>query len=328
MKNLKSLAFLGSIILILFSACEKDTIISDPIIGTGNGNNFPTSNVMNFFDNNLTDAIITHNATASSVTQTFTGSKGYTFTFGPNTFSDCNGNSVTGNFQIEYVEATTKNEMLKINRPTFTNNGELLESGGIVYLNVTQNGQQLCINDAEPVAITIPTQNFTPMQYFVGSSDANNNFGWDLDDTENVTLGEAPDSTNFEQNTFLIYEFEMDSIGWINCDFFYNSANPLTGVEVILPDTFNGGNSLVFIFYETINAVANLHDYDEDGTFDLGSGYSTPEGMDVTFIIVSELDGLFYYNLTASTITNNHSEVISSLTAIDETALELILDNL
>jgi hypothetical protein len=41
---------------------------------------------------------------------------------------------------------------------------------------------------------------------------------------------------------------------------------------------------MVFIFYETINAVANLHDYDEDGTFDLGSGYSTPINMDVTFI--------------------------------------------
>ncbi len=328
MKNIKSIAILGSLILVSLTACEKETVITDTVTvtGTSNGNNMPASNVMSFFENNLTDATATHNATASTGTQTFTGSKGYTFTYGPNTFNDCNGNSVTGNFQIEYVEATTKNEMLKINRPTFTNDGKLLESGGIVYLNATQNGQQLCINDAEPVSVTIPTANYSPMQYFVGSSDANNDFGWDLDDTENVTLGDL-DSTDFEQNTFLIYEFEMDSVGWINCDYFYGS-DPLTGVEVILPDTLDGGNSMVFIFYETINAVANLHDYDEDGTFDLGSGYSTPEGMDVTFIIVSEVNGVFYYNLSASTITNNHVEVISSVTAIDETALELILDNL
>jgi hypothetical protein len=327
MKNIKTLSLLTSLMLVILLGCEKETVLTETVNG-GNGGSFtPTSNVMAIFEDNLEDATQTFNANSSTSYQTLTGIKGYTFTFGPNTFTYSNGSPVNGSFEIQYIEATTKNEMLKLNRPTFTNNGELLESGGIVYLNATQNGQQLSINDAEPVAITIPTDNPMSMQYFVGRSDTIDDFGWDLEDNEDVTIGGTADST-FEQGNFLIYEFTMDSVGWINCDYFYSTGDPLTGVEVILPDTFNGGNSLVFIFYENINAVANLHDYDLDGTFDLGSGYSTPVEMDVSFIIVSEINGDFYYNVTSSTITDNHLEVIPSLTLIDELALELLLDNL
>ena len=99
------------------------------------------------------------------------------------------------------------------------------------------------------------------------------------------------------------FNFEIDSIGWINCDYFYNSADPLTQVEVVLPNTFNGINSAVFIYYSDINSVASLSDYDADGTFDLGASYSTPVGMDVTFVVISENGGSYFYQSSIATIT-------------------------
>ena len=127
---------------------------------------------------------------------------------------------------------------------------------------------------------------------------------------------------------FFNYNFTMDSIGWINCDYFYNSTDPLTGVNVILPDDHNGSNTLIFIYYSDINSVANMHDYDNDSNFDLGSGYSTPVGMDITFVTISEIDSIFYYNLTNTTLTNNHVEEINSLTPVSEEDLQTIIDNL
>jgi len=95
-----------------------------------------------------------------------------------------------------------------------------------------------------------------------------------------------------------------------------------------LPDTFNGNNSAVFIYYSDINSVASLSDYDEDGTFDLGASYSTPIGMDVTFVVISESNSTFYYTFVTSTITQDHVEVIGSLTSATEAELEALLNNL
>ena len=216
-----------------------------------------------------------------------------------------------------------------LNRPTFTHSGRLLVSGGVVYLNATQNGQQLSINDSYPVMVSIPTDNYIPMDFFDGSFDNQGGFGWDESEDDTVfinTNGNGQDSTFFED--FFSFDFEIDSIGWINCDYFYNSADPLTQVEVVLPDTFNGDNSAVFIYYSDINSVASLSDYDSDGTFDLGASYSTPVGMEVTFVVISESGGTFFYNFVTNTITQDHLEVISTLTSVTEAELEVLLNNL
>jgi len=313
---------------VFFFSCEKeiDNVILPPNIGTTPA----TSEIGKFFEDNLENATQTINVNSSNSNQTITSNKGFTYTFGPNTFINASGNPVSGSFTIEVVEATTKKEMMMINRPTFTHSGRLLVSGGIVSLNATQDGQQLSINDSEPVSASIPTDNYLPMDFFDGSLDSLGGFGWDEseDDTVITNTGNnnGQDSTFFED--MFSFDFEIDSIGWINCDYFYDSNDPLTQVEVVLPDTFNGDNSAVFIYYSDINSVASLSDYDADGTFDLGASYSTPVGMDVSFIVISEYNGSFYYQLAEATITQDHIEVISVLTLLTVDELEIILNSL
>ena len=87
----------------------------------------------------------------------------------------------------------------------------------------------------------------------------------------------------------------------------------MTGVQVELPDSFDGNNSAVFIYYNTINSVASLYDSDNNGIFDLGASYSTPVGIDISFIVLSEnSNGDFYYAIVNSTIINGHYQTISS----------------
>ena len=247
--------------ILFFSSCEKET--ETVIIPSNINPALVLVKSIAFFEDNLDEATQTINVNSSASNQSITSDKGIVYTFGSNTFINTLGNPVSGSFNIELVEALTKKEMMLLNRPTFTHSGQLLVSGGVVYLNATQNGQQLSINDSDPVMVSIPTDNYIPMDFFDGSFDNQGGFGWDESEDDTVitnTNGNGQDSTFFED--FFSYNFEIDSIGWINCDYFYNSPDPLTQVEVVLPDTFNGDNSAVFIYYSEINSVASLSDYD------------------------------------------------------------------
>ena len=324
MKKSLSIFALVSIALFTFYSCEKET---DVIVIPSTINPTPTSDINKFFEDNVEDATQTININPSS-SQTFTSNKGITYLFNANTFVNSSGATVGGNITIELIEALTKKEMMMMNKPTFTHSGELLVSGGIVYLNATQNGQQLSINDNNPVSVSIPTNNSSvPIDFFDGSFDNQGGFGWDESEDDTVITNTNGNDTT-EQDFWFSFDFEIDSIGWINCDYFYNSGDPLTQVEVVLPDTFNGDNSAVFIYYDDINSVASLTDYDTDGTFDLGANYSTPVGMDVSFVVISESNGSYFYALANATITQNHIQIIGSLLEVTEAELEIILNAL
>jgi hypothetical protein len=274
-----------------------------------NPNPTPTSTIGDFFKGNLEDATQTFSVAPNSYS--ITGDKGTVITFSSNTFTYANGQAVEGNFTIELIEAQHKRDMLLLNKQTVTTNGQLLVSGGVVYINATTpNGQQLSINDSSPVQASIPSNDFIVMDYFIGGEDTNGDFGWELSDDNTVTTNTNNVDSGF--GGFFIFDFEIDSMGWINCDYFYSSGDPLTDVEVDLPEEYNGSNTMVFVYYSDINAVANMNDSDEDGIFNLGYGYETPIGMDVSFIVVSEIDGSYYYAIVSATITDNHLETIDS----------------
>ena len=323
MKKSLSIFALVSIALFTFYSCEKET---DVIVIPSTINPTPTNEINKFFEDNIEDATQTININPSS-SQTFTSNKGITYSFNASTFVNSSGATVSGNITIELIEALTKKEMMMMNKPTFTHSGELLVSGGIVYLNATQNGQQLSINDNNPVSVSIPTNSYVPMDFFDGSFDNQGGFGWDESEDDTVITNTNGNDTT-EQDFWFSFDFEIDSIGWINCDYFYNSGDPLTQVEVVLPDTFNGDNSAVFIYYDDINSVASLSDYDTDGTFDLGASYSTPVGMYVSFVVISESNGSYFYAIVNATIIQDHIEIISSLTEVTEAELEIILNAL
>ena len=306
-KLLFGIALIFSIVLVACKKEEPEVIVLPPI-----DNPTPTSSISTFFDNNLESEIQIFTINPST-NYMVTGINGTTLFFNANTFEDMNGNTVSGPIEIEMIETQSSKDMLLWNRPTTTTNGQLLVSGGIVYVNVSQGGNQLSINDNAPIQASVPSNNYIAMDYFTGSEDNDGRFGWELDDADTVITNTA-DTTNWNPNGggLFTFDFTIDSIGWINCDYFYGIGDPLTGVQVELPDTFNGSNSAVFIYYSNLNSVASLWDSDEDGVFDLGSTYATPIGQNISFVVISEINGSFYFTIVNSTIVNGHYEIISS----------------
>ena len=309
------------ITLVLFNACKKED--DSPSGNTNNGSN-NTNIVLDFFKDNLNDAKQVTSLDISAGAWLY-GNYGTYIYMSDCSFLDSDGNQVTGTIEFELIEAQTNLDMLKLNRPTFTSDGQLLVSGGILYVNASQNGEDLIINPNCGLEVNMPNysnnSNNGNMQYFSGDVDLNGVFGWDLEEDVTVITPQDFDTSGFY--------FPIDSVGWINCDYFNTNA-PLTGVQVELPSGFNGSNSQCFIYYNSINSLAGLYDGDQNGVFDLGAGYETPVGLSVKFIALSgDSVNDYYYHITSNTATTmNHYEIIPNMTGpISHADLPMLFDS-
>jgi hypothetical protein len=321
----KYLGLFMLIALVLFNACKKED--DSPNSNNNNGNN-NTNIVLDFFNDNLNDA---KQVTSIDITTGayIYGNYGTYIYISDCSFLDSDGNQVTGIIEFELIEAQTKLDMLKLNRPTFTSDGQLLVSGGILYVNARQNGQDLTINPDCRLTANMPnnTNNGQDgiMQYFSGDVDIDGVFGWDLEEEDTVVTGQV-----VWGDIGFGFDFQIDSVGWINCDYFYSTQSELTGVEVELPNGYDGSNSQCFIYYNSINSLAGLGDGDQDGIFTLGALYSTPVGMDVKFIAISgdTISNDYYYHITGNTtVTLNHFETVLIMDGpITHSDLEIILN--
>ena len=106
------------------------------------------------------------------------GKNGTVIVFPTGSVVDEDGAVVTKDIQVELAEAYSVEEMLLSNLMT-TSNGELLETDGMFYLNLTQKGKQLFMDTDNPIRIEIPTQNKKQgMSIYEGIRDENGNMNW------------------------------------------------------------------------------------------------------------------------------------------------------
>ncbi|MCI5056870.1 MAG: hypothetical protein MRY83_12220 [Flavobacteriales bacterium] len=95
-----------------------------------------------------------------------------------NAFLDANGKVVEGPFDIEYKEALNPEDILKAGLST-KSGSNLLETGGMFYLNATKNGQQLYFNPDQKIMADVPTKDAKEdMQLFEGVRQADGSIDW------------------------------------------------------------------------------------------------------------------------------------------------------
>lgn len=88
---------------------------------------------------------------------TLTSKGGVKLTIAKNTFVDSKGNAIKGDIEIEYKEALNPTDIVLGNMTT-TYNGKFLESGGMVYINATANGEQLSIANNKSIDFDVPAK--------------------------------------------------------------------------------------------------------------------------------------------------------------------------
>lgn len=101
-----------------------------------------------------------------------TGPRGETILIPANSLVDEQGNTVRGTVQVTWSAALTMGEIFTMRAPTVSD-GQLLGSGGSIYLEAEQDGRLLRIKDGMEWKVTVPSEPITlfpeaPMRVFNG----------------------------------------------------------------------------------------------------------------------------------------------------------------
>jgi hypothetical protein len=215
-----------------------------------------------------------------------------------------NGNIVTGQVQLEYVELFEKGNMLTTNKPTMGTlpNGDktLLISGGEFFIEATQNGSAL--------DTTCGLQLIIPASLTGGADPLMSLWEGEIDAEDNLTWDEVEDAIG-QGGVFVEgseYYGLLQGFGWSNVDRFYSDPRPKTLIQVQAPIGYNFTNSAVYLSYDGEDSgLAALDTY--DGTLNLFSEHygQIPIGLECHVIFVTEDNGVWRYAIKPVTIVAN-----------------------
>lgn len=240
----------------------------------------------------------------ATVGQMLKGSGGTMIYISPNSFVTQSNQAVTGNLTIELREIFSKRDMI-LSNVSSTSGGKPLISGGEFYFSAKQNGQKLKLAVNSGVYAEVPAgphPSYQMKEFYAGTLDANND--WDSIPTQN-SIQVFKDSMNPQY----YYHFQIDSMNWINIDYFSVTPGPATAIAAGIGNDFDSSNCFVFIAFNGQNSAARFFPA-TDRIFSPGPYYTLPIGMSVTFVAISEKNGKYYSAFRSSVIVNNHIETL------------------
>lgn len=163
MQRISFFLFIG---VVLFSSCKKQQYDYTPIVKVTDNDPFKKSMTgSQFFEIDMSND------------QVIEGEKGVRIVIPKGSLLKKGDIKVTGKVKVELVEAFELSDMVFSNLTT-TSNGEILETGGMFFINFTQDGEQLVVNHKIPVFIQIPKQNDKEMLLYKGIRDSVGNMNW------------------------------------------------------------------------------------------------------------------------------------------------------
>ena len=281
-------------LLVFITACKKDDDA-----GGGSPSPVPTSS------SSLSDLFASHiaqetqaftvNATAGGLV---TGAAGTRIFFPANGFRDADGNNVSGTVQVNLLEALSIGRMIWINTQTvgdYYGTDKLLRSGGELRVTATQNGNALQLGPAG-MTVLVPTDDpDASMGLFTANEPRDSGMVWTPVDSSQVNLVE---DTIFGGG--LYYQFQTDSLQWINCDYF-GSYPSTTNIAATIPDGQAADSTAIWIGFPSENAVMNLWNSE-------AQTYTTwqvvPIGMQATVVGLYRNGTQYYSAFSTVTITD------------------------
>ena len=287
---MKKITYLILTISLGLFSCKKHEIIPEPI---------PTSNLENVFTDNVEDAkqdfTINNNAGGS-----FTGLDGTIVTVPVDAFVYADGSTVTGAVNIEMIEVLNYNDMVLMNKPTVSGDN-ILVSGGQLKITATKSGSQVYLAEGVGLAVRVPTDSPDPsMALYEGVETEDGTVEWTLIDDP---LDAVMDSVEFS----IFYEFVFDNpdLGWINCDYVWDSPSLRTTITVVLEEEFTPLYVNCFVIFPEVNSVTRLYHVDTTSTYAFSP---VPTGTRAIFICLAEIDDVYYSHISDEmSITMDHT---------------------
>lgn len=317
LKGTQILMILG---VLFTTSCKKDDDTAEP----SNTDDTEETNSAKEFLNELLENETETFTYQGNQSKTINAQNGTVINIPANCFKDASGNVVTGDIDVDVVEVLDKATMILTNKTT-TSNGELLISGGEVYVKAMSGNDTLTLVDGQSVNVQLPTNNTSSsMIIFEGSENNQGDVNWDTTDVTSA----APVLTDSANTNYVFYNFEIenDSLGWINCDYFYKSSEIKTTVSVSTPEGHDNENTAVFFFFEDLYSVAPAY-WSNDSEVFASYSNSLPIGQKIKVIAISEKDDTYYYGISSTTISADQS-ISLTMNPISESLLKTTLNAL
>lgn len=226
------------------------------------------------------------------------------------TFRDGDGDTVTGTVNVTLTEILTPADMIRMNKPT-TSDNNVLVTGGQFKINFTVNDNPVYISGDTVVYCKVPTDvASSSMKLFDGVEDNTGFVNW----LPSIDTSGNPQSTPIDidtvngliQNYYLV-ELDTFNSNWINCDYFYTSTSPQTNITLNLPSLHNNTNTLFFLHFSDFQSVMSGY-YDGNNFVTPGT---IPVGTNVTLVIISEIDGNYYSTFEDIIVNSGYSASIT-----------------
>jgi hypothetical protein len=235
----------------LFNACQKniDAFVPDPRTNAPDTNwyNIITSTMpVTALQNDLKIKLAADSFDISN-TVVYISINGMQLGFTPNCCTNGTGQAVTGKVTAEALLIKNKGDMVLMNKPT-SSNGQLLVSGGEIFISLNQNGQQLQLAPGARVAIRYADAAPNPqMKLFYGDETNPQQFNW-IPSRDSI----------FASNQF--YELVSTKLRWINCDYFYDTTGTVRStVSAYLPFNYTNANTETFLVFKNIRSVLGMY---------------------------------------------------------------------
>lgn len=291
-----------SFILVLFAggfllnACQKNIDIFIPDPGQINGPDtswavtVTAAMPVSILKNNLLqepyqDSIIVSASVASIVTPF-----GIQLNFPANCCANAAGQPVTGKVQVEVLLAKKKGDMIRLDKPSTTNDSMLVTAGEI-FIKLKKDGQALQL--APNVRINIryidlPTN--PQMNFFIGDETNTTHFNWlPNPDTANNKVIAGTQS----------YEIYTNRLRWIGVAYLYDLSNTVkVNVSADMASYFTNANTLAFTVFKDLRSVVAMHGNLNNRKFISGK---LPVGKPITVVVISKQGNDYYLGYESTT---------------------------
>ncbi len=222
--------------------------------------------------------------------------------------------STCPDLKVEVTEVLDKSDIVARGLNTIDDGGKLFESGGMVRVTVTCNGQQLALLPDRNLKIQLPVSS-TQSGYFVFSQDIGPAVKWSISNQE-VFEAVWPVSNG---NTYAGYELLVKNLGWSACGRLLTDSSSSFCIE--LPSGFADQNTLAYLIFKHQNIVVPLQ-------YDLGQNKfcspNVPAGFQVQLVAVSKLGERFWLGKAETEVGTNATFTMGTQEMTKEAVLNFV----
>lgn len=263
-----------------------------------------------------------------SISNTLNGKEGVTLVIPANSIVDASGNPISGTVDAKLTEYRSIGAMASSGVTTISGNS-ILESAGMFNLEVSQNGNEVFLKSGSAMNVRIDQADFPQNDFMVFAGDENQDTL--TRDEVNWVVADSVPLKPREDNTSVFFNFDYFQFGYCNIDRFFSDfiGNEISSFEIQTPLGMSGENTWALLMFEDYLSCAWTYWHNSDEVFK--THYTLGLGVKCKVLVVHVIDAdnkEFEYALESVTLTNNTVVTPTNFTAVTESQISDIVENL